>query len=103
MTSIALECLKNPAIIAQFVRKLPPSAREKWLEMLYPIDGDAISDENKPAKFISFVRWQLNISDEMAALKESVPKPKVSNSKFANTRGQSSQNASNYNSILLVK
>ena len=64
--------------------------------MLYPIDGDAIADKDKPAKFVYFVRWQLNISDEMAALKESVSKPKASNSKFANTRGQSSQNASNY-------
>ena len=69
------ECLTNPAFIAQLVRKLPPSAREKWWEMLYPIDGDAIADKDKPAKFVYFVRWQPNISDEMVALKESVSKP----------------------------
>ena len=61
------ECLKNPAITSSLVKKLPPSVRDKWWEAVYSIDGQIIPDEEKPEKFITFIKWQLNIADEMIA------------------------------------
>ena len=69
------DCLKNPAIIAQLVRKLPPQARDKWWEVLYSINGKVIPDKDKPDTFMAFVKWQLNIADEMVAISGSQSKP----------------------------
>ena len=62
------ECLKNPAIIATLVKKLPSVIRDKWWETVYSLNSQVISDEEKPETFITFIKWQLNIADEMAAL-----------------------------------
>ena len=50
------DCLKNPAIIAQLVRKLPPQARDKWWEVLYSINGKVIPDKDEPDTFMAFVK-----------------------------------------------
>ena len=61
-------CLKNPAVVMQLVRKLPPQTRERWWETLYSLDGTKLTESEKPEKFISFVKWQLNMADERAAV-----------------------------------
>ena len=57
--------LQNPAIVCQIVRKLPVQVKDKWWEMVHHIDGKTLTDKEKPAKFIQFIKWQLEIADEM--------------------------------------
>ena len=87
-------CLKNPAIILQIVRKLPLPVRDKWWETIHSLDGADVSEEEKPDKFIKFIKWQLEVADEMATTQPS-PKP----SHKAATRVTSSSQGNTYSHI----
>ena len=75
------QCLKNPAVIMQLVRKLPEKTRSQWFETLYSADGTVVSDDEKPEKFLLFVKRQLHMADEACAL-EACASRKTSTTKY---------------------
>ena len=94
------ECLKNPAITSSLVKKLPPTVRDKWWQAVYSLDGQIIPDEEEPEKFITFIKWQLNIADEMIAHgSRSTQTPKKDSTKVA----QSSQSQASSSSSRMCK
>ena len=54
----------NYIIISQ---EIASNRKRQMVEAVYSIDGQIIPDEEKPEKFITFIKWQLNIADEMIA------------------------------------
>ena len=47
------ECLKNPATISTLVKKVPSVIHDKWWETVYSLNGQVISDDENPEKFIT--------------------------------------------------